>query len=324
MQNAQTCCKSIAQELGLSANQILPFSTGIIGEQLPMPAMQKGIEKLLGQLAQQDSLESNWLAAAHAIMTTDTLAKGVSEQVEVEGHTITVTGIAKGAGMMEPNMATLLSYVATDAAMDASILDIILARTADASFNRITVDSDTSTNDSLILIATGTSDLPTITSIERAEAIYAVIEKVMIGLATSVVRDAEGATKFVKVEVINGANPAQSERIAYDVANSPLVKIALFASDPNWGRLVMAIGKNGREAEAAPLEISKLNLSINDLQLLEKGEPSAAYTEEAGQTEFSKEEINIRIDLGNGDSNYHVWTSDLSHDYVSINADYRS
>ena len=323
MANAQQCCAFVGQKLGVDSHQVLPFSTGVIGQQLNMHALQGGIDNLV-----QNTAADNWLSAAQAIMTTDTVAKGVSHQVAIDGHTITITGIAKGSGMMCPDMATLLSFVATDAAIDDDTLKLILAQVTEASFNRITVDSDTSTNDSLILIATGKSHLPKITSLQQPQAklLCEAIKQVMVVLATAVIRDAEGASKFVKIEVCHGANSQQCEDIAYNVAHSPLVKTAIFASDPNWGRLLMAIGKLKHlpERHATKLDVNKINLSINGLQLLIDGEPAPDYTEQAGQAVFSQEDICITIDLGLGTADYHVWTSDLSHDYVSINADYRS
>jgi glutamate N-acetyltransferase/amino-acid N-acetyltransferase len=255
-------------------------------------------------------------------MTTDTVVKGVSETLDLDGHIITVTGIAKGSGMICPNMATLLSYVATDGAVDKVTLQAMLDRATEASFNRITVDSDTSTNDALMLMATGEGGNSEINSLAdpRAEQLYSAIEKVLISLATAVIRDAEGATKFVKIEVVNSISVADAKSIAYSVAHSPLVKTALFASDPNWGRLLMAVGK----ADVDTLDISAMNLAINGVALIEHGEPAGTYTEAAGKEVFQQSEIEIRIDLNAGDQSFHLWTSDLSHDYVSINADYRS
>lgn len=323
MINAQLSCAIVGQKLGVEPVQVLPFSTGVIGEQLNMQALESGIQNIL---VNNDT--DNWLNAAKAIMTTDTVAKGVSRQVEIDGHTITITGIVKGSGMICPDMATLLSFVATDAAIDGATLKLILERVTESSFNRITVDSDTSTNDSLVLMASGKSGLDQIISLQQpqAELLCVAIEQVMVALATAVIRDAEGATKFVKIEVCGGANRKQCEDIAYNVAHSPLVKTALFASDPNWGRLLMAIGKlkYKSEPQAETLNVDTINLAINGLELLRDGEPAPDYTEQAGQKVFSQDEICITIDLGLGNADYHVWTSDLSHDYVSINADYRS
>lgn len=317
MDNALECCSLLADQLGVEASEVLPFSTGVIGEQLPMATMANGIRQLSGRCGEND-----WLAAANAIMTTDTVAKGVSEQVMINGHPVTITGIAKGSGMICPNMATLLAYVATDAGLEQTLLEEMLRRATAASFNRITVDSDTSTNDALVLVATARSELPQISNHTEAEAdlFYQALERVMVRLATAIVRDAEGATKFIKISVNNGQSENDCQSVAYSIAHSPLVKTALFASDPNWGRLLMAIGK----APVAELDIGRLSVSVNGLGLIEEGQPADSYTEQAGQIEFEKSEISIEIDLGAGDAAYHVWTSDLSHDYVSINADYRS
>jgi len=317
MQNAEKSCEWVAQKLGLSATEVLPFSTGVIGEQLPMEAINNGIQALVTDLD-----DDSWLAAAAAIMTTDTVVKAVSEQVEIDGQTITVSGMAKGSGMMCPNMATLLAYVATDAPITQGALQAMLSNANEASFNRITVDGDTSTNDALVVVASGVASMPVIDAVDSPQAVkfYQALEKVLITLATSIVRDAEGATKFVKIVVEGGVSVDDCEAIAYSVANSPLVKTALFASDPNWGRILMAVGK----APIEPLDLRYVAIHIDDVALIENGEPAVGYTEEAGQAVFSQEEITIRIDLNLGEASYHVWTSDLSHDYVSINADYRS
>ncbi len=314
MSNAKQSCADVARELGIDAEQVLPFSTGVIGEQLDMPAMQTGIGALSSKLS-----GDNWLAAAETIMTTDTVAKAVSRQVRLGGDTITITGITKGSGMICPNMATMLAYVATDANIEVSYLDRLLTRGTAASFNRITVDSDTSTNDALVLMATGHAQDKPVKG-ELLDAFYVELEAVLIDLATAIIRDSEGATKFVKVAVRGGASEADCSAIAYSIAHSPLVKTALFASDPNWGRILMALGK----APAESLDMSVVDITIGDVSLIEKGEPAAGYTEAQGKAVFSEQEITISIDLNSGDQSYHVWTSDLSHDYVSINADYRS
>jgi len=317
MQNAKQSCDMVAQAIACNAQQVLPFSTGVIGEQLPMDAVAKGVE-----LASQNLKNDNWMAAASAIMTTDIVAKGVSEQIEIDGKTITITGITKGSGMICPNMATMLGYVATDANIDQCVLQAMLSKANQQSFNRITVDSDTSTNDALVLMATGNAGNVLIdnTDSESANILYDALEKVLIVLATSIVRDGEGATKFVKISVSGGASTQDCEAIAYSVAHSPLVKTALFASDPNWGRILAAIGK----AKVDELVIEKVDIQINGVALIEAGEPAQTYTEEQGQAVFNQSEINIDIQLNLGDADYHVWTSDLSHEYVSINADYRS
>lgn len=315
--NAEKCCQLIADKLSIKKTQVLPFSTGVIGEQLPMQVFEFGVEQLSSH-----GEEDNWLAAAKCIMTTDTLAKGFSEKIDIDGHSITITGIVKGSGMICPNMATLLSYVATDAAIDDDVLKQMLERATEASFNRITVDSDTSTNDSLVLIATGTSDLAEINSIDstHGKILYKTIKRIFVNLAKSVIRDAEGASKFVNIEVMHGESKSDCETIAYSVAHSPLVKTALFACDPNWGRILMAVGKS----DVDNLDVKKISIKINNLLIVENGEPAKSYTEELGKVEFEKTDLTISVDLNDGSEQYHVWTSDLSHEYVTINADYRS
>lgn len=315
MRDARESCRLVASELGLSSEQVLPFSTGVIGEPLNMSAMVDGIKA-----ASKALTPDNWMSAAKGIMTTDTVAKGVSKTVELGGETITVTGISKGSGMICPNMATMLAYVVTDAEIDQAELDKLLQRGVRQSFNRITVDSDTSTNDALVLAATGGSKVSKLASESDLEAFYNVLEEVLIHIATAIVRDGEGATKFVKVDVGAGLSEADCKTIAYDIAHSPLVKTALFASDPNWGRILMALGKSAVDS----LDMDAVDIHINDLSLINKGQPAAGYTEELGKAVFEQAEITIRIDLNTGAEAYHVWTSDLSHDYVSINADYRS
>ena len=317
MQNAKQSCEMVSRAIGCNVDEVLPFSTGVIGEQLPMDAVQKGVD-----LASANMSEDNWLLAANAVMTTDIVAKAVSKQVEINGKLISITGMTKGSGMICPNMATMLGYVATDAAISADTLQAMLVQANNQSFNRITVDSDTSTNDSLVLVATGKAGNKTINSVDSSEAVtfYKALESVLINLATSIIRDGEGATKFVKVDVLGGASEKDCESIAYSVAHSPLVKTALYASDPNWGRILAAIGK----APVDQLEIEQVDISINEIELIKNGEPALSYTEAAGQSVFNQEEITIQINLNIGASNYHVWTSDLSHEYVTINADYRS
>ncbi len=314
LDNARLSCELVASQLGLQTEQVLPFSTGVIGEQMDMPVFASGLEQLKERYS-----EDNWLAAAKAIMTTDTVAKAVSKQVKVGAETITITGISKGSGMICPNMATMLAFVATDADIDQAKLDQWTSRAVDQSFNRITVDSDTSTNDALVIAATGAAQTGELSDAQLGQ-VYAAIESVLIDLATAIIRDAEGATKFVTIRVINGASEGDCKAVAYSVAHSPLVKTALYASDPNWGRIIMALGK----APAENIELDKVDIRIGDVDLIVQGQPAADYTEERGQAVFNQSEIEIRFDLNQGNAHYHVWTSDLSHDYVSINADYRS
>ena len=317
LQNAMQSCAQVAELIGLTPEQVLPFSTGVIGEQLNMNAINRGIESLVGQHSVGQLSVDNWLPAAEAIMTTDTVAKAVSRRFELNGELITITGISKGSGMICPNMATMLAYVATDAPISNQNLDGLLVRGTRASFNRITVDSDTSTNDALVLIATGSHEP---LKNESLETFYNALEEVLVELATSIIRDAEGATKFVKVEVSGGSIESDCSAMAYSIAHSPLVKTALFASDPNWGRILMALGK----APVESLDMSLVDIHIGSVSLIEKGQPASSYTEEAGKTVFLQEEIHIHVELNQGPESFHVWTSDLSHDYVSINADYRS
>lgn len=316
MRNAEQSCALVAERLGVEANQVLPFSTGVIGEQLNMSAMVSGVPKAIANLD-----ANNWLSAAEAIMTTDTVAKAISVNVELAGKSVTITGMAKGSGMICPNMATMLAYVATDVAMPQALLQECLHRGVDQSFNRITVDGDTSTNDALVLMATGKSGAQ-ITDLgsEDGKRFYQALERVLVQLATAIIRDGEGATKFVRVDVRSAESVEDAKAIAFSIAHSPLVKTALFASDPNWGRILMALGK----ADVKTLDMSRVNIQIGDVDLIIKGEPATTYHEGLGKQVFSQAEIDIIIDLDIGAENFHVWTSDLSHDYVSINADYRS
>jgi glutamate N-acetyltransferase/amino-acid N-acetyltransferase len=312
--DALSSCEFVAKGLGIESNSVLPFSTGVIGECLNMAAMQSGVEVLPNQLK-----EDNWLAAARAIMTTDTLPKAVSKQIDISGNIVTITGITKGSGMICPNMATMLAYVATDADIDQADLELLLRKGVAESFNKITVDSDTSTNDALVLMATGQAQDHTLKGAEL-EHFYTELEALLVDLATSIIRDGEGATKFVKISVEGGQSNSDCAAIAYSIAHSPLVKTALFASDPNWGRILMALGK----APVDVLDMNKVDIMIGDVSLIEQGQPASSYTEEAGKAVFSQTEILIRLNLNAGSSASHVWTSDLSHEYVSINADYRS
>ena len=311
--SARMICAEIAEEGMTALDSVLPFSTGVIGEQLPYWKIVEQIPALMESLQ-----EDNWLRAAKAIMTTDTTLKACSKSLELNGKTVNITGITKGAGMIEPNMATMLAYVATDAGIDSDTLQVILNDAVRDSFNSITVDSDTSTNDSLILMATGQSGVDLDDS--NRSIIVAAINEVCQELSQAIIRDAEGATKFVTIHVGSAPDYNYAKQIAYSVARSPLVKTAFFASDPNWGRLLMAIGK----APVKNLDVSKIALWLGDTQLLESGEPLETYREEQGQKEMNKDEITVRVELNAGESEATVWTSDLSHEYVTINAEYRS
>ena len=311
---ARACCKSLSQLAGVRPEEIIPFSTGVIGERLPVSLIIDALHDLLPQLG-----GNNWLEAARGIMTTDTRPKIVSRQKEILGKKITITGIAKGSGMIQPNMATMLSYIATDVSLSKHTLQEMLDQAVNRSFNRITVDSDTSTNDSCMLTATGVSGLCVDEDPEAKLEFYELLEELMIELAKGLIRDAEGATKFVAVRVINGEEQKSCLAIAYVIANSPLVKTAIFAGDANWGRIVMAIGN----AEA-DIDISKLDLYIGDVQLMANGTRDPVYEESMGAEAMSTEEITITVDMKSGDCEETVWTSDLSHEYVRINAEYRT
>ena len=312
--DALTCCKALSQLSGVRPESVIPFSTGVIGERLPVEKITGALDKLIVGLN-----EKNWLEAAHGIMTTDTQPKISSRQRTIKGETITVTGIAKGSGMIQPNMATMLSYIASDVIASKELLKACLTSAANKSFNRITVDSDTSTNDSCMLSATGVSSVDIDSDDEARKQFTQMLNEVCLELAQGIIRDGEGATKFVAVEVGTGELQSDCLSIAYAIANSPLMKTALFASDANWGRLVMAIGK-------APVEIdvNKLDIFLGGVQLMSAGQKAQDYTEEAGSAVMAQEEITIRVELNAGDIRETVWTSDLSHEYVRINAEYRT
>jgi glutamate N-acetyltransferase/amino-acid N-acetyltransferase len=315
--NAQKTCESLAGLCSITATEVLPFSTGVIGEPLPV---DKIINALPAALA--DLREDNWLRAAQGIMTTDTRPKAASRQIDLGGKRVTITGISKGAGMIKPNMATMLGYVATDAAVTRSLLQTVIERAVNRSFNRITIDGDTSTNDSCVLVATGRAGNTVIDSEQHPHfaAFCQAVETTFIELAQAIIRDGEGATKFVAVEVSGGASEAECVQVAYAVAESPLVKTALFASDPNWGRILAAIGRAG----VAGLDVSRIHLAINGVTIAERGGRSPGYTEQQGAQAMAAEEITIAIQLGRGQAATTVWTTDFSHDYVTINAEYRT
>ena len=315
--NARKTCEALAQLVGTQAAEVLPFSTGVIGEPLPVEKIVSGLPSALA-----DMKEDNWLRAAQGIMTTDTRPKAASRQIELDGKLITVTGISKGAGMIKPNMATMLGYVATDANVAQPVLQVMIDRAVNRSFNRITIDGDTSTNDSCVLVATGRAQNTRIDSDQHPlfSTLYHAIETTFIELAQAIIRDGEGATKFVSVEVNGGATEDECVQVAYAVAESPLVKTALFASDPNWGRILAAIGRAG----VVDLDVSKINLRINGVTIAENGGRSPGYTEQQGADAMSKEEITIAIQLGRGEASTTVWTTDFSHEYVTINAEYRT
>ena len=314
--DARRSCAALAASLGCAPNQVLPFSTGVIGERLPVDKLITGLPGSLGALS-----ESGWEEAAHGIMTTDTMPKGSSRRVQIEGRTVTLTGIAKGAGMICPNMATLLAFIATDAAVERDVLQQCLSAAADESFNRISVDGDTSTNDSCVLLATGKSALEIRTAQGVAfDALSGALREVLAELAQAIVRDAEGATKFITIDVVQGASQADCLEVAYTIAHSPLVKTAFFASDPNWGRILAAVGR----ARIPHLAVDRVSIYLDDVCMARHGARAPEYSEAQGQAIMAKSEISVRVDLGGGTAKARLWTCDLSHDYVTINAEYRT
>jgi glutamate N-acetyltransferase/amino-acid N-acetyltransferase len=316
MVDARRSCAALADKAGCSVEQVLPFSTGVIGECLPVDRIEAVLDKAMAGLS-----SDGWKSAAHAIMTTDTVAKGVSKTVVIAGQTITITGIAKGAGMIRPDMATMLAYLACDASVEASALQCCLDQAVQRSFNRITVDGDTSTNDACVLVATAASASPLITSAHADyPAFCKAVTEVCERLAQLLVRDAEGATKFVTVRIENGRDTEECLQLAYTVAHSPLVKTALFASDPNWGRILAAVGR----ASINGLDINKIRIFLDEVCIVRNGGKADDYRERDGQGVMAQEEILIRIQLGRGDTMEQIWTCDLSDEYVRINAEYRS
>ena len=317
MEDAVAVCDAVAELAHVERNQILPFSTGVIGEPLPVAPITQGLPNAVAALS-----EMGWEDAAHGIMTTDTVIKGASQQLEIGGHTVTLTGIAKGSGMIHPNMATMLAYIATDAVIDQELLQEMVSYVVGRSFNRVTVDGDTSTNDSFVVVATGQNGMHPIIDgdSEAASQFVVALEAVALQLAQLMVRDGEGASKFVTIAVESAATEQEALDVAFTIAHSPLVKTALFASDPNWGRILAAVGRAGVE----DLEIDAIRIWLDDVAIVEQGGRAASYSEEAGQAVMDREEITIRVDLARGDAAETVWTSDLSHDYVKINAEYRT
>lgn len=315
--NARRSCEALATLLGVAGNQVLPFSTGVIMEPLPVERVIAGLQTCIENL-----IENNWAAAAEAIMTTDIVAKGVSRQIIIAGKTIAITGIAKGSGMIHPNMATMLGYIATDADIAQHALERLIDHAVNRSFNCITVDGDTSTNDSLILMATGKAGNAEIADTKCAEylALRDAVTEVAATLAQAIVRDGEGATKFITIKVEGGRNQAECRKVAYAVAHSPLVKTAFFASDPNLGRILAAIGYAGLD----DLDVNLMKLYLDDVLVAEYGGRAGSYQESDGQRVMKRAEILVRITLGRGQAEATVWTCDFSYDYVKINADYRS
>jgi glutamate N-acetyltransferase / amino-acid N-acetyltransferase len=314
---ARQTCDALARQLKIAPEQVLPFSTGVIMETLPVDRIVAGLPSALADLA-----SDHWLEAAQGIMTTDTLPKAASKQVTIGGKTVTVTGIAKGAGMIRPNMATMLGFMATDAVIEPSLMQGLVREAADQSFNRITIDGDTSTNDSFVLIATQRAGHARITQLESPEG--ASLREAVFGvartLAQAIVRDGEGATKFITVRVDGGRTKQECRLAAYAIAHSPLVKTAFFASDPNLGRILAAVGYAG----IGDLDQGLIDLFLDDVHVVVNGGRHTAYQEADGQRVMKQSEITIRVDLHRGPAHATVWTCDLSHDYVTINADYRS
>jgi glutamate N-acetyltransferase/amino-acid N-acetyltransferase len=314
---ARSTCAALATLMGVSAEQVLPFSTGVIMETLPNERIEAALPAALA-----DAKAANWALAAEAIMTTDTLPKAASRQVTIGGKTVTITGISKGAGMIRPNMATMLGFIATDAAIAPGLMQSLVKEAADRSFNRITIDGDTSTNDSFVLIATHQAGHAPITRLDSAEgtalrdALFAVAQQ----LAQAIVRDGEGATKFITVQIDGGRNEHECRQAAYAIAHSPLVKTAFFASDPNLGRILAAVGYAG----IADLDQSLIDLFLDDVHVVHRGGRRPEYREEDGARVMKQAEMTVRVNLNRGSAQATVWTCDFSYDYVKINADYRS
>lgn len=315
--DARRACAELARLAGVSEEAVLPYSTGVIGEPLP-------VEKIVAALpaALADLSPDNWAAAAAGIMTTDTQPKGASRQFVHDGVTVTVTGIGKGAGMIKPDMATMLGYIATDAKVAQGVLQDLLRDAANKSFNRITIDGDTSTNDCCMLIATGQAPLPEIAQASGPlfAALKQAVQEVSMAVAQAIVRDGEGATKFVTVTVNGGATHQECLDVGYAVAHSPLIKTALFASDPNWGRILAAVGRAG----VPQLDVGRIDVFLGEVCIASQGCRAPSYTEARGAAVMAREEIEIRIELGRGACSETIWTTDLSHDYVKINAEYRT
>ena len=314
---ARESCRALAVQLAIEPAQVLPFSTGVIMETLPVERIVAGLPAAIADLK-----EDNWALAAEAIMTTDTLPKAASLRLAIGGTTVTLTGIAKGAGMIRPDMATMLGFIATDASIDPALMQGLMQDVADASFNRITIDGDTSTNDSLVLIATGRAGHPPITDLSAGDgaALRGALVALAQQLAQAIVRDGEGATKFITVRIDGGASVGECRQVGYAIAHSPLVKTAFFASDPNLGRILAAVGYAG----IADLDQTRIDLFLDDVHVVVGGGRHPDYREEHGQRVMKQSEITVRVDLHRGAASATVWTCDLSVDYVKINADYRS
>ena len=317
MKDAEEICAYLARLLSVEGESVMPFSTGVIGERLPVQSIKDATER-----AVSDMSGNKWLQAAEAIMTTDTVPKLVEKRFSLGNNTIVIGGMAKGSGMIRPDMATMLSFIACNVGINESLLPSLVKHVADASFNRITVDGDTSTNDAFVLACTGNIDSPVIGSAAQYE--YTIVRKAFVEvaqeLAQAIVRDGEGATKFVAVKISGGTTERECLKVAYSIAESPLVKTAIFAEDANWGRFCMAIGKAG----VRHLDTDKITLWLDDLMVAERGRISSEYSEEKGAAVLAQEEFSVRVDLGRGEASAIIWTTDLSHEYIRINAEYRS
>jgi len=314
--DARLCCAGVAKQAGCVPQAVLPFSTGVIGESLPVEKILSGIPDALTQLD-----EHGWAAAATGILTTDTVPKGASKKVEIDGQPVTITGIAKGAGMIRPDMATMLAFIATDANIGQSSLQDCLSHAVDRSFNRITVDGDTSTNDACVLVATGKGAAPVLEAGTPGYTLFSeTLADICVQLARAIVRDGEGATRFVTIAVEGGATTDECLQLAYTIAHSPLVKTALFAGDPNWGRILAAVGRAG----IVDLDLQQVEIYLDEICIVRAGGRAADYTEAAGQQVMDRDEVTIRVVLNRGTCSEAVWTCDLSYDYVKINAEYRT
>jgi len=313
--DAERCCDAVARRFSSQSNEVLPFSTGVIGESLP-------VDKIIDALPEaQAALDSDaWEQAAHGIMTTDTVAKGASRQLTIEGKVVTITGISKGSGMIRPDMGTMLAYVATDALIEPALLQACLTGAVNGSFNRITVDGDTSTNDACVLVATGQSGVRVSPDSEAAQHFAQHLNEICRELAQLIVRDGEGATKFISIEVVGGQDETECTDVAYTIAHSPLVKTALFASDPNWGRILAAVGRAGVNG----LDLNAVTIYLGTVCIVRDGGRAKDYTEAQGQAVMNESEITIRVELARGEAQTTVWTCDFSYDYVRINAEYRT
>ena len=316
VRDARQCCAALAGHAGCSAQAVLPFSTGVIGEPLPAGKIQSSLPAALQRLD-----EHGWSDAATGILTTDTVAKGSSKRIVLDGEAVTITGIAKGSGMIRPDMATMLAFIATDATVERDVLQDCLLAATDKSFNRITVDGDTSTNDACVLVATGKSAAPAIVRDGvNYELFCSAVSDVCTQLAQAIVRDGEGATRFVTVAVDSGHSSDECLGVAYTIAHSPLVKTALFAGDPNWGRILAAVGRAG----VTGLDLEAIQIYLDDLCIVRDGGRAPEYTEAAGQQVMDRKDITIRVVLNRGEYSEEIWTCDLSYDYVKINAEYRT